>query len=191
VTVLKVRAARERKRRKTGRCEGRKPFEAHPSEIRTLARMRGLRRSRARGTSQPRGDERAVERRRALDAQWAARGAWQRACDPDATLAWAESVSSRLTADKGTKQRLPVRERLPSKCPPGFLAKLHGSERTPQKTSRAQSPSETKAMCQWRPPELAVRLVDRISVRSMPMDRDRIAGRHRSNCPIRGSAGGE
>jgi hypothetical protein len=43
VTVLKLRAAR-RKRRKTGRCEGRKPFGTHPSEARTLARMRELRR---------------------------------------------------------------------------------------------------------------------------------------------------
>jgi hypothetical protein len=49
VTILKLRGARERKRRKTGRCEGRKPFGAHPSEIRTFARIRKLRRKPKRG----------------------------------------------------------------------------------------------------------------------------------------------
>ena len=44
VTVLKLRAARERKRRQTGRCEGRKAFGTHPNEARTLARMHELRR---------------------------------------------------------------------------------------------------------------------------------------------------
>jgi DNA invertase Pin-like site-specific DNA recombinase len=42
VIVLKLRAARERKRRNTGRCEGRKPFGTHPSEVRTLARIQEL-----------------------------------------------------------------------------------------------------------------------------------------------------
>ena len=48
----------------------------------------------ARGTSQPRGDHRAVERRRAFDAQWSAMGAGQRACDPDATRASEPSRSA-------------------------------------------------------------------------------------------------
>lgn len=43
-TVLKLRAARERKRRKAGRCEGRKPFGTRPGEAETLARMKALRR---------------------------------------------------------------------------------------------------------------------------------------------------
>ena len=44
VTVLKLRAARDRIRRKTGRCEGRKPFGHHPAEAKTVSRMRQLRR---------------------------------------------------------------------------------------------------------------------------------------------------
>lgn len=42
--VLKTRAARERIRRETGRCEGRKPFGFRPGEDVVLARMRQLRR---------------------------------------------------------------------------------------------------------------------------------------------------
>lgn len=42
--VSKLRAARMRKRRQTGRCEGRKPFGAHPGEEAVLARMRQLHR---------------------------------------------------------------------------------------------------------------------------------------------------
>ena len=44
VTVLKLRAARERKRRRDGRCEGRKPFGFAPGELATLDRIRALRR---------------------------------------------------------------------------------------------------------------------------------------------------
>ena len=51
VIVLKLRAARERKRRSGERCEGRKPFGSSPSEEKTLSRMRILARK-------PRGGER-------------------------------------------------------------------------------------------------------------------------------------
>lgn len=44
VTVLKLRAARERIRRRTGRCEGRKPFGTLPGEADTLERIRQLHR---------------------------------------------------------------------------------------------------------------------------------------------------
>lgn len=44
VTVMKLRAARERKRSRGERCEGRKPFGTFPGEIKTLARIRELRR---------------------------------------------------------------------------------------------------------------------------------------------------
>jgi hypothetical protein len=44
VTVLKLRAARERIRRREGRCEGRKPFGARPAEAAALERIRQLRR---------------------------------------------------------------------------------------------------------------------------------------------------
>jgi DNA invertase Pin-like site-specific DNA recombinase len=44
VTVLKLRAARDRKRRRDGRCEGRKPFGARPGEPQALDRIRLLRR---------------------------------------------------------------------------------------------------------------------------------------------------
>ena len=40
VTVLKLRTARERRRRRSGRCEGRKPFGARPGEAEALALMR-------------------------------------------------------------------------------------------------------------------------------------------------------
>ncbi len=40
--VLKLRAARQRTKAKTGRCEGRKPFGATESEQETLRRMREL-----------------------------------------------------------------------------------------------------------------------------------------------------
>ncbi len=42
--VLKLRVARERKRRVEGRCEGRKPYGAHPGERKALERIRELRR---------------------------------------------------------------------------------------------------------------------------------------------------
>src|SRR5262249_43086126 len=45
VLVLKLRAARERMRRRRGRCEGRKPFGANPSEQATLGRILELRRA--------------------------------------------------------------------------------------------------------------------------------------------------
>lgn len=44
VTVMKLRAARERKRSRGERCEGRKPFGTFPGEIETLARIREIRR---------------------------------------------------------------------------------------------------------------------------------------------------
>ncbi len=44
VVVLKLRAARERKRHRDGRCEGRKPFGARAGEAAILERMRELRR---------------------------------------------------------------------------------------------------------------------------------------------------
>lgn len=49
--VLKTRAARERMRRETGRCEGRKPFGHREGEKVALERMRALRRK-------PKGGER-------------------------------------------------------------------------------------------------------------------------------------
>lgn len=42
--VLKLRAARARVKRETGRCEGRKPFGDRPGEPETLIRIRALRR---------------------------------------------------------------------------------------------------------------------------------------------------
>lgn len=42
ILVTKLRAARVRKRRATGRCEGRKPFGSRLGEEDTLARMRAL-----------------------------------------------------------------------------------------------------------------------------------------------------
>jgi DNA invertase Pin-like site-specific DNA recombinase len=44
VTVMKLRAARERRRARGERCEGRKPFGALPGERETLLRIRELRR---------------------------------------------------------------------------------------------------------------------------------------------------
>jgi DNA invertase Pin-like site-specific DNA recombinase len=44
VIVLKLRAARDRRRRREGRCEGRKPFGSRPGEAAVLDRMRELRR---------------------------------------------------------------------------------------------------------------------------------------------------
>lgn len=44
VTVLKLRAARERIRSRTGRCEGRKPFGSRPGEAAVVARIRELHR---------------------------------------------------------------------------------------------------------------------------------------------------
>lgn len=51
VTVLKLRAARDRIRGRSGRCEGRKPFGSKPNEAKTLDRIKQLRRK-------PRGGER-------------------------------------------------------------------------------------------------------------------------------------
>ena len=51
VIVAKLRSARLRQRRQTGRCEGRKPFGAHPDEDAVLRRIRQLHRK-------PRGRER-------------------------------------------------------------------------------------------------------------------------------------
>jgi DNA invertase Pin-like site-specific DNA recombinase len=44
VTVLKLKAARERIRRRTGRCEGRKPYGSRPGEAAVIARIRELHR---------------------------------------------------------------------------------------------------------------------------------------------------
>jgi DNA invertase Pin-like site-specific DNA recombinase len=44
VTVMKLCAARERKRSRGERCEGRKPFGTFPGELETLVRIRELRR---------------------------------------------------------------------------------------------------------------------------------------------------
>jgi DNA invertase Pin-like site-specific DNA recombinase len=49
VTVMKLRAARERRRSRGERCEGRKPFGAMPGETETLARIRQLRRKPPKG----------------------------------------------------------------------------------------------------------------------------------------------
>jgi len=46
MTVLKLRAGRAKKKRETGRCEGRLPFGEYEGEPETLARMRQLRRKR-------------------------------------------------------------------------------------------------------------------------------------------------
>jgi DNA invertase Pin-like site-specific DNA recombinase len=51
VIVAKLKAARIRKRKATGRCEGRKPFGTKPGEAETLGLIRRLRRK-------PRGGER-------------------------------------------------------------------------------------------------------------------------------------
>ena len=42
--VWKLRAARDRKRKREGRCEGRKPFGERPGESETLARIKELHR---------------------------------------------------------------------------------------------------------------------------------------------------
>jgi DNA invertase Pin-like site-specific DNA recombinase len=44
VTVMKLRAARERKRSRGERCEGRKPFGSMPGETETMTRIQELRR---------------------------------------------------------------------------------------------------------------------------------------------------
>ena len=49
VIVTKLRAARVRKRRETGRCEGRKPFGTRPGEADVLNLMKKLRRKPKRG----------------------------------------------------------------------------------------------------------------------------------------------
>ena len=54
--VAKLRLARERRRRETGRCEGRHAFGTQPGESDTLARMRQLHRK-------PRGGDRLSYRR--------------------------------------------------------------------------------------------------------------------------------
>ena len=51
VTVLKLRAARERVKRRNGRCEGRKPYGTRPGEHTVLQRIQELRRK-------PRGENR-------------------------------------------------------------------------------------------------------------------------------------
>lgn len=56
VTVMKLRAARERRRSRGERCEGRKPFGTFPGELETLARIRELRRK------QPYGRRRSLQK---------------------------------------------------------------------------------------------------------------------------------
>lgn len=51
VIVLKLRAARERTKRKTGHCEGRKPYGYYPGEDRAIERIKQLYRK-------PRGEKR-------------------------------------------------------------------------------------------------------------------------------------
>jgi DNA invertase Pin-like site-specific DNA recombinase len=46
VIVLKLRAARERTKRKTGRCEGRKPYGYYPGEDKIIKRIKELYRKR-------------------------------------------------------------------------------------------------------------------------------------------------
>ncbi len=41
--VIKLRGARQRKKARTGRCEGRKPYGFYPGEKKVIERMRGLR----------------------------------------------------------------------------------------------------------------------------------------------------
>jgi DNA invertase Pin-like site-specific DNA recombinase len=49
MTVQKLRAARDRKRAKTGRCEGRKPYGETEEEQKVLRRIRAMRRNRRGG----------------------------------------------------------------------------------------------------------------------------------------------
>jgi DNA invertase Pin-like site-specific DNA recombinase len=48
--VLKLRAARERAKAKTGRCEGRLPYGSTPEEKHIIERIRAMRRTRRNGT---------------------------------------------------------------------------------------------------------------------------------------------
>ena len=41
--VVKLRGARQRKKARTGRCEGRKPYGHYPGESRVIERMKELR----------------------------------------------------------------------------------------------------------------------------------------------------
>ena len=50
VLVLKLRAARDRMRRRTGRCEGRRPFGYYPHELQAVDMIRALRRKRRDGS---------------------------------------------------------------------------------------------------------------------------------------------
>lgn len=56
VLVLKLRAARERVRKREGRCEGRKPYGTHPSERAVVDRMRQLRRKPPKGAKSTLGE---------------------------------------------------------------------------------------------------------------------------------------
>jgi len=56
VTVLKLRAARERIRRRGGRCEGRKPYGSRPGEAAIIARIRELHRKPHSGPRRSLGD---------------------------------------------------------------------------------------------------------------------------------------
>lgn len=49
VLVLKLRAARERVKKRLGRCEGRKPYGTHPNERAIILRLRQLRRKPVKG----------------------------------------------------------------------------------------------------------------------------------------------
>ena len=50
VLVLKLRAARTRIRKRTGRCEGAKSYGSYPGEVVTVERMRQLRRKPVKGS---------------------------------------------------------------------------------------------------------------------------------------------
>jgi DNA invertase Pin-like site-specific DNA recombinase len=75
VIVAKLRAARIRERRATGRCEGRKPYGTKPGEAEVLALMHRLRRK-------PRGGNRlsydAIAARLNAEGEWSRTGrAWK------------------------------------------------------------------------------------------------------------------
>ena len=75
--VAKLRGARNRKKAKTGRCEGRKPYGHYPGEKRVVDRMRALR---AEGTAYGQAS-RALDRRGLQNAQRNCLARVQRAAD--------------------------------------------------------------------------------------------------------------
>jgi DNA invertase Pin-like site-specific DNA recombinase len=80
VIVLKLRAARNRVRKKKGRCEGRKPFGHYPGEQATLLRIKKLRRKprgkqKTRPSYQSTADSLNTEERATRDGK-----PWNRGC---------------------------------------------------------------------------------------------------------------